>query len=490
MTTTVSIKFQPLDFKEFLQHEGVIVLFANENGELFPFANKINEACSGIVLRAVQSASFGKMKLGEAINIMFPVNINASQLIIVKLNATSPDSVVRKVGTVIFSFAKRTATMILCQGLDRPSELALGAQLRAYRFDQYRNIEADEANECAYILCTNDSVQAEECYRSNRAIAEGVNFARDLVNEPANVLTTEEFASRILTLQNDGVEVQLLHEKELEKIGMKALLAVGQGSQSPSIVGVMKWQCSEELPIVLVGKGVVFDTGGISLKPALRMEQMTMDMAGAATVVGVMKSVAQRQLKANVIGIVGLVENMPDGNAQRPGDVVRSLKGDTIEVINTDAEGRLVLADLLWYVQREFDPASIIDLATLTGAIIVSLGNEFAGAFSNNDEFYSELQTASEIVDERVWRMPLDKKYDKKLKSRVADIKNVGDRYAGAITAAQFLKRFIKPEMPWIHLDIAGVASSDSVSDLAPPGGTGWGVRMLNQLIESKFTAK
>lgn len=269
---------------------------------------------------------------------------------------------------------------------------------------------------------------------------------------------------------------------------MHSLLGVGHGSPSPSKIVIMEWQGGgKEQPFALVGKGVVFDTGGISIKPAAGMEEMTMDMGGAGVVAGVMKTLALRKAKANVVGLVGIVENMPDGNAQRPGDVVKSMKGDTIEVINTDAEGRLVLADVLWYAQQTFKPTGMINLATLTGAIIVGLGHENAGVFSNNDALSRKFIKAAAIEREGAWRMPLGKAYDKLIDSRIADIKNTGGRTAGSITAAQFLLRFVKDDMPWIHLDIAGVALVKSETDLAPKGATGWGVRALDRLIADHY---
>jgi leucyl aminopeptidase len=319
-------------------------------------------------------------------------------------------------------------------------------------------------------------------------LAEGVFFTRDLVNEPSNVLTTTDFAKRLEGLIDQGVEVEVLEEVDLEKLGMRTLLAVGQGSESPSKVVVMQWKGGgNEPPLALIGKGVVFDTGGISLKPAAGMEDMTMDMGGAGTVAGAMKAIAGRKAKANVVGIVGLVENMPDGRAQRPGDVVKSMKGDTVEVINTDAEGRLVLCDVMWYAQERFKPAGMIDLATLTGAIIIGLGHENAGVFSNNDAFCNAFLKAAKTEGEGAWRMPMGPAYDEKLKSQIADMKNVGGRDAGSITAAQFLGRFVKEETPWIHLDIAGVASVKADTTLAPKGATGWGVLALDRLVRDGY---
>ena len=284
-------------------------------------------------------------------------------------------------------------------------------------------------------------------------------------------------------------EVEILEEEELTKLGMGALLGVGQGSESPSKVVVMQWNGGKkgEAPLALIGKGVVFDTGGISLKPAAGMEEMTMDMGGAGTVAGVMRTLALRKAKANVVGLVGLVENMPSGRAQRPGDVVRTMKGDTVEVINTDAEGRLVLADVMWYAQNRFKPAGMIDLATLTGAIIIALGHENTGVFSNDDAFCEQFMRAARAEGEGAWRMPMGEAYDAKLKSRVADMMNVGGREGGSITAAQFLLRFVQDGMPWIHLDIAGTAALKADSTLGPKGATGWGVISLDRMIRDRF---
>ena len=323
-------------------------------------------------------------------------------------------------------------------------------------------------------------------------MAEGVFFTRDLVNEPANILTTDDFAARLAAMQELGLDVEILEEAQLAKLGMRALLGVGQGSESPSKVVVMRWNGGTpgDAPFALVGKGVVFDTGGISIKPAGGMEEMTMDMGGAGVVAGVMRTLALRGAKANVVGLVGLVENMPDGKAQRPGDVVRSMKGDTIEVINTDAEGRLVLADVLWYAQETYKPRAMINLATLTGAIIVALGHENTGVFSNNDLLCGQFLKAAAAEGEGAWRMPMGQGYDDKLKSRIADIMNSCGRDGGAITAAQFLRRFVREDMPWCHLDIAGTALLKSESTLAPKGATGWGVMALNRLIADRFEDK
>ena len=356
-----------------------------------------------------------------------------------------------------------------------PASSRSGRCCGAYTFADHKTTaddgEGDEGDgERSITLMVSKPEAVREAAGPIEAVARGVFFARDLVNEPANVLTTTEFATRLEALREVGLEVEVLDEAKLEELGMRALLGVGQGSASPSKVVVMRWQGGgEAAPLALVGKGVVFDTGGISIKPAQGMEEMTMDMGGAGTVAGVMRTLALRKAKANVVGLVGLVENMPDGRAQRPGDVVRSMKGDTIEVINTDAEGRLVLCDVMWYAQERFRPAAMIDLATLTGAIIVGLGHENAGVFSNDDALCAALLAAAEAEGEGAWRMPLGEAYDKALKSTIADMRNVGGgRQAGAITAAQFLKRFVRDETLWCHIDIAGTASLTSDGRTGP----------------------
>lgn len=375
-----------------------------------------------------------------------------------------------------------TAVIAASEGLD---ELLLGYLLRYYAFDAHR--AEKKAKLKSLTIATKDVDAAKAAFDLIAPLVEGVHFTRDLVNEPANILTTTEFANRIEGLSALGVKIEILDEAALENIGMRALLGVGQGSDMPSKVAIMRWEGAEGAPLALVGKGVVFDTGGISIKPAAEMHEMTMDMGGAATVCGVMKTLALRKAKAHVIGIVGLVENMPSGNAQRPGDIVTSLKGDTIEILNTDAEGRLVLADILWYAQETFKPRAVIDLATLTGAIIVALGFENAGVFSNDDEFVKAFMNAAKAEGEGAWHMPIGEAYKPLLKSRSADIANIGGRYGGAVTAAQFLENFVKPEIPWIHLDIAGVAYRKKAEGVYTDHATGWGVLALNRLVQDQF---
>jgi len=318
-----------------------------------------------------------------------------------------------------------------------------------------------------------------------------VFFTRDLVSEPANVLYPESFMKEVSALEKLGVEIDVLDEKEMKKLGMGALLGVAMGSAQKPYMVVMRWNGGKkkDAPVAFVGKGVTFDTGGISIKPAAGMEDMKFDMGGAGVVSGLMKALAGRKAKCNVVGVIGLVENMPSSTAQRPGDVVTSMSGQTIEVINTDAEGRLVLCDALTYVQEKHDPRLIVDLATLTGAVIIALGHENAGLFSNNDDLSQQITTAGLSVDETVWRLPLGAGYDKQIKSDIADMKNVGGRAAGSITAAQFLKRFITKDRPWAHLDIAATAWSTSDKEVTPKGATGFGVRLLDRFVADNYEA-
>ena len=363
-----------------------------------------------------------------------------------------------------------------------------GLKLKSYEFKKYKT-KKDLKNISINIFGNKNKNSVQNQIKFN-AIEKGTFFARDLVSEPGNVLHPDEYAKRLITLKKDGLKVNVYDEKKLKKLGMHALLGVGQGSIRGSYLVTLEWSGAKNnsKPLAFVGKGVCFDTGGYSLKPARFMEDMTYDMAGSATVVGLMKSLALRKAKVNAVGVVGLVENMVSGNAQRPGDIVKSYSGKTIEILNTDAEGRLVLADALTFTEKKFKPKFIIDLATLTGAIIVCLGSEYAGLFSNDDKLSKQLFEAGEKVQEKVWRMPLHKNYDKLMNSKNADVQNIN--YvggAGSTTAAQFLQRFILNKTPWAHLDIAGMAFSKYGGALNSGGATGYGVRLLNQLVEENY---
>jgi leucyl aminopeptidase len=376
-------------------------------------------------------------------------------------------------------------------GLDEiAARVAYGARLGGYRFDKYRTTQkqSEKPSLERIIVLSKGATAARRTYRPLEAIAEGVCLTRNLVSEPANVLFPESFAEEIRKLARLGLKVEVLNEAQMRRLGMLALLGVGQGSARESRLVVMRWNGgrARAQPVAFVGKGVCFDTGGISIKPAAGMEAMKWDMGGAGAVTGLMAALAGRKAEVNAVGVVGLVENMPDGKAQRPGDVVRSMSGQTIEVINTDAEGRLVLADALWYTQHRFKPKFMVDLATLTGAMIVALGHEHAGLFANNDELAERLTQAGKAEGEPVWRLPMGEAYDKQIRSEIADMKNVGGREAGSITAAQFLERFVN-KVAWAHLDIAGVAWSSSAKPTVPKGGTGWGVRLLNRLVQEHY---
>lgn len=490
MKTSVDVKLKEYDLKLLEKDYDRISIFVEDTKKLDSICIRIDKLTKGSISRAISSTEFEKKSCGDVLTISFPGALSTEYLDLVKWSKSGKPNDARKAGV---NLAKKSNhdNILICGSIQKMSEDVIkGYLLRRYEFSDYKNIKNIGTGSVTLML--KRPKDFAKSLSEIKAQVDGVFFTRNLVNEPANILSTVEFSKRLKKLSDLGVSVEILEEKKLEELGMNALLGVGQGSANPSKVVVMSWKGASESikPLALVGKGVVFDTGGISLKPAGGMEDMTMDMGGAGVVAGTMLCLAKRKAKANVIGLVGLVENMPSSTAQRPGDIVKSMKGDTIEVINTDAEGRLVLSDVLWYAQEQFKPAGIIDLATLTGAIIVGLGYENAGVFSNDDEFCNSFLKAAGNENEGAWRMPLGPAYDKKLKSRLADMKNVGGRDAGAITAAQFIKRFIKKDMPWIHLDIAGVAHTKSESTYAPSGATGWGVMSLNRLVSDEFEEK
>jgi leucyl aminopeptidase len=367
--------------------------------------------------------------------------------------------------------------------------MAAGAKLRAYAFDAYKTKDKEKpVTDKKITFVTDAEASAKKAWKEMDAVSDGVILARNLVNEPANILGPLEFAQRASGLKKLGCQVDILDEKKLKTEKMGALLGVAQGSVRPARVAIIQWNGGKAnaKPVAFVGKGVVFDSGGISIKPAGGMEDMKGDMGGAAAVCGVMHALAARKAKVNAVGIIGIVENMPDGNAQRPGDIVTSRSGQTIEVINTDAEGRLVLADLLDYCEEKFKPQFMVNLATLTGAIIIALGDLHAGLFSNNDKLSTQLTKAGLDTKERVWRMPLASEYDKLMDSKNADMKNTGGRHAGSITAAQFLQRFVK-NTPWAHLDIAGTAMGSPKNEYSQGWASGYGVRLLNRLVANDY---
>ena len=482
--------------------DGLVVVVA-DGRTLSAAAEALDTATAGAVRKALAASRFSG-KSSEYLDLLALSGASATRTILAGIG--KPADVSPKTwqdwggslyGHVAGSGAVSIAVSVVAMGgavsaADAAANAAFGIALAAYRFDRYRTKEtADQKPTLTEVtVLVEGAAAAEAAYAPLQEIAAGVSFARDLVSEPGNVIYPETLADRCTELTAQGIEVEVLDEAQLEKIGMRTLLAVGMGSERDSCVVVMRWMGADDddaAPIALVGKGVTFDTGGISIKPAGGMEDMKFDMGGSAAVIGAMRALAGRKAKANVIGIVGLVENMPSHNAQRPGDVVESMSGQTVEVINTDAEGRLVLCDLMTYAQRTYKPSAMIDLATLTGAIIVSLGHHYAGMFSNDDAMCEGLSAAGSAVGEPVWRMPLGDEYDKALKSEIADMKNVGGRDGGSITAAQFLQRFVENGTPWVHLDIAGMAWAKHGKPTVPKGAVGFGVRLLDQLIADRY---
>lgn len=478
--------------------KGSVVVLAAEGGGLSAGAAACDPA--GVLKRAFAAAEFTG-KLASSLEVLAPEGAGYDRLCVVGVGKPEAldERAWNRIGGAIFSAAKKArdvSVVVDLEGVEISAEdvaaLALGIVLGAYTFDRYKTSKDKDNGKPAKaakftILCAN-AAAAGRAFSAPQAVAEGVELARDLVNEPANILGTLEFMDRVKELEALGVKVEILTEKEMKKLGMGALLGVAQGSSRPPRLAVMRWEGgkAKDKPLAFVGKGVVFDSGGISIKPAGGMEDMKGDMGGAAAVTGLMHALASRKAKANVVGIIGVVENMLDGNAQRPGDIVTAMSGQTIEVLNTDAEGRLVLADALWYCNERFAPQLMVNLATLTGAIIVALGHEHAGLFSNDDELAGRLLAAGTASGEKLWRMPLAPEYDKLIDSKNADIKNIGGRHAGAITAAQFLQRFVK-DTPWAHLDIAGTAFGSPGTEVNHSWGSGFGVRLLDRLVRDCY---
>lgn len=476
-----------------------VVLLVGQDKKLSAQGQALNKQSGGAIAKALATAKFAG-KRGQNISVIMPSASSIERVLVIGTGEAKKitQAVSENIGGSIVSFANHAGVknaLVLVDSADA-GRIAHGAKLRSYRFDKYFTKKKPEEKPSleALIFASNNAKLAQKHYEALSPLAEGVFFTRDIVSEPANIIDPETLADRCLELEKLGVEVEVLGEPEMYKLGFGALLGVGQGSAKESKCVIMRWnglgKGSKSQPIAFVGKGVTFDTGGISIKPAGGMEEMKWDMGGSGVVIGLMRTLAGRKAKVNVVGVVGLVENMPDGNAQRPGDVVISYSGQTIEVLNTDAEGRLVLADCLWYTQKHFKPKFIIDLATLTGAIIVALGTSRAGLFSNNDKLAEQISKVGEKVDEPVWRLPLGDVYDKQINSDIADMQNIGkEREAGSITAAQFLQRFVN-DVPWAHLDIAGVAWSKKDSDICPKGGTAYGVRLLNELVADYYEGK
>ena len=481
---------------------GVLVAFVDGDLPLGGAAGAILAPVASTIAAAAEFAGF-KGKTMTALDILAPAGLAAGRLVVVGV-APGKDGkrldFVQLGGFVVGKLGKAKAATALFSGPgeegwtpEAAADFALGARLRAYKFDKYKSKKPDDEESdgepLALTIGVADADAALAAYASREAVAEGVEIARTLVNEPANVIFPDSFVERASALKKLGVGIEVLDEKEMEKLGMGALTAVGRGSARGARLMALRWRGvkgKKTPPLAIVGKGVCFDSGGLSIKPAAGMEDMKGDMAGAACVVGLIHALATRKAKVHVVGVVGLVENMPDGTAYRPGDILTSASGQTIEVLNTDAEGRLVLADALWWAREHVKPKLIVDLATLTGAILVALGHEHAGLFATDDELAERLTAAGKATGELVWRLPLGAAYDKLIDSKIADMKNTGGRHGGSITAAQFLKRFVG-DTPWAHLDIAGTAMASPSTEINPSWGSGWGVRLLDRWIAEHY---
>ncbi len=476
-----------------LPTSGALALLVQEGAEPSGLWAAADAACGGAVVRAAAAGSFTGKK-GQTC-VVLGSSEALTRVVLIGLGKAS-DHTLRGMeeagGHAAVALARETQAALAVDGMpaSHAAHAALGARLRSYRFDRYRTKEKedDKPKLTTLQVLTDDVDAANQAWAPLAAIAHGTVLSRDLISEPPNVLTPTEMAERCRPLSEQGVEVEVLGPTELNQLGFGAILGVAQGSAQEPRVVVMQWRGGRDgAPVCFVGKGVTFDTGGISIKPAAGMEDMKWDMAGAGAVVGLMAALAGRKARVNAVGVVGLVENMPSGAAMRPGDVIRSLSGQTIEVQNTDAEGRLVLADLLWYAHDRFSPRWTVNMATLTGAIIVALGHEHAGMFCNDEELAARLSTAGEATGERVWRMPLGEAYDKLIRSDIADMKNIGGRPGGAIIGAQFVQRFVRG--PWAHLDIAGTAWATKDGPTTPKGATAYGIRLLDRLVADHYEA-
>jgi leucyl aminopeptidase len=498
-------------------HPRTLVIFMGKDFAFGAATRRLIGARGEALIKRAAAAVKFKGKALTALDLVAPAGLAAERLVVVgtggdgdgedqegKINKDTPpkpDDYANLGGFVIGKLGHGASATVAFDPPCRPkdparaaTEFTLGMRLRDYRFDSYKtkkNDDGETEDRADIVLAVDEPAAVRLEAKGWEAVAAGVLTARSLVNEPANILHPEEFANRAAALKKLGVEVTVLDEAAMGELGMGALLGVGQGSVRGSRTVIMRWRGAKSAktkakPIAFVGKGVCFDTGGISIKPAAGMEDMKGDMAGAACVVGLMQALAGRKANVDVLGAIGLVENMPGPQAQRPGDIVKSMSGQTIEVINTDAEGRLVLADLLWYVHDKFKPKFIVDLATLTGAILVALGQEYAGLFTNDDELGERLIAAGKATGEKLWRLPLGAAYDKMIDSKVADMKNIGGRHAGSITAAQFLQRFVN-DTPWAHLDIAGTGMGSPASEINQSWGSGFGVRLLDRLIADHY---
>jgi leucyl aminopeptidase len=485
---------------------GTLIVGILADGGLTPTAQEIDGRMSGGLAKALAASPRFTGKKNTTLALPAPAGLDLARVLLIGLGKAADIDQLRMqaLGGSVVAILNKLGETEACLALDAldgcplaPGEMvaeaAFGARLAAYRFDKYRTKQKEEDKPTleTLTLMSDKAGDAEAAAAPRQRVGDGVYLTRDLVSEPSNVKYPAAIVEDIEALSAVGIEVELLDEDRMGELGMGAILGVGQGSRRQSYIAVMRWNGAtkkDEQPIAFVGKGVTFDTGGISIKPSGGMEEMKYDMAGAGAVIGLMKALAGRKARANVVGVVGLVENMPDGDAQRPGDVVTTMSGQTIEVINTDAEGRLVLSDALWYTQKTFKPKFMIDLATLTGAIIVALGTYQAGLFSNNDELAERLAAAGKASGEELWRLPLGERYDKDINSDIADMKNVGKgREAGSVTAAQLLERFVA-DTPWAHLDIAGMAWMKRGDDpIVPKGASGFGVRLLDRLVADYY---
>jgi leucyl aminopeptidase len=499
MSDAVKVGFVPFSSVA----RGTLVVFCDDKLKFGAATRKTLGTAADLVTRVAKANRF-EGKNGSTLDILAPQGLKASRLIVIgagKLSALKDNDFLKLGGVAAGKLRAGNDVVTIVAELpdgamkpDQAAAVASGLRLRAYKFDRYKTKKKDGedgASRADVSLAVGDVAAARKAFVPSAHIVDGVIVARELVNEPPNVLYPVEFARRASQLRKLGVAVEVLDVKAMTKLGMGALLGVAQGSTQPARTVIMRWNGGKrgDQPVAFIGKGVCFDTGGISIKPAGSMEDMKGDMGGAACVVGLMHALAARKARVNVVGAIGLVENMPDGNAQRPGDIVKSMSGQTIEIINTDAEGRLVLADVLWHVTKKFKPKFMVDLATLTGAIMVALGTEYAGLFSNNDELAERLTEVGLATGERVWRMPLGPEYDKQIDSQFADMKNTGNRHGGSITAAQFLQRFVD-DTPWAHLDIAGTAMGAPKSEINHSWGSGYGVRLLDRLVAEHYEAK
>jgi leucyl aminopeptidase len=499
-----------ISFAEFDQpRSGAVVVGVWDEAVLTPAARRLDEATGGAIVRALSAAPRFKGKKDELLPIVGPPNLPVTRIVLAglgKADLANAQLFQRLGGNLVAHLNSAGETEVTAAidvgdeaSIEQPeaaAQLAFGARLRTYRFDKYKTKQKPEQKASLERLTVTTAAPgaAERAYEPLDKTASAVFFTRDLVSEPSNVIYPETLAAQAERLADLGVTVEILDENKMRKLGMNALLGVAQGSARPPRLVLMEWRgCTpvgsdkHSPPLAFIGKGVTFDTGGISIKPAAGMGEMKWDMAGSAVVIGLMQLLAARKAKVDAVGVVGLVENMPSGTAQRPGDIVTSMSGQTIEVLNTDAEGRLVLADAIWYCQDRYKPRLMIDLATLTGAVVVALGHHRAGLFSNNEELADQLIAAGKAVGEEVWRLPLDESYDREIDSDAADVKNIGSgRAGGSILGAQFIQRFVN-DVPWAHFDIAGMAWSSKDTATVPKGATAFGVRLLDHFVAQYF---